>query len=84
MEIEIKVSGKQIELNHAQLQMLRRIINVLGEHDFDVELFFKDGDQHNNDDEYITPFMGGKYPHQGYFTRMVKDTNKRFDVPIIK
>jgi hypothetical protein len=83
-EIEMKVSQKQSEIIPSDLQMIRRVINVLGEHDFDVELSFKDGDQHDNNDEYLSPYMGGKYPHQGYFTRMVKDTNKRFDVPIIK
>jgi len=84
MEIEIKVVQKQSEINNKSLQMIRRVINVLGEHGFDVNLSFKEGNKHDNDNEYESPYMGGRYPHNGYFIRMTKDTNKRLDAPNIK
>ena len=77
-KIEMKVSLKQSVINPSDLQMIRRVINVLGERGFDVELSFRDG---YDKDDNIFPIMDGKYPHSGYFIKMVKDTNKRLDAP---
>jgi len=84
MEIDIKVKERQEDLSPMSLQRIRRTINVLCDVGFDVKLSFKDGDKHNNKDENQSPYMGGKYPHQGYFIRMVKDTNEHLDNPNIK
>ena len=83
MTIDIKVSERQDSLNPAMLQRIRRMINFLcsGDGDCNVTLSFRDGELHDNDDEYAQPYMGGKYPHNGYLIRMVKDTNKKLDSP---
>lgn len=83
MEIEIKVSEKQENINPAILSRIRRTINVLCDAGFDINLSFKDGDKHDNKDENASPYMGGMYPHHGYFIRMTKDTNTRLDRPIV-
>ncbi len=84
MNIDIKVSERQSDINPATLQRMRRMINFLCDIDCDVTLSFKDGELHDNSDEYAQPYMGGKYPHNGYIIRMVKDTNKKLDAPNYK
>ena len=40
MEVEIKVTATEKELNQAQLHRLKRISNVLRENGFEVEITF--------------------------------------------
>jgi len=78
MKIEINVLEKQSSIVPSNLQMLRRVINVLCERGFDVDLSFI-GDYDRNDN--VFPHMDGAYPHNGYFIRMTKDTIQRLDAP---
>lgn len=61
MDILIKVKQQQSHLNQRQLQMLRRMITVMSENGFHVEIDFPGEELHAKHDPYTTPFMGGKY-----------------------
>jgi hypothetical protein len=52
MNIELKVSAKQSDINPAQIQKLRRITNVLSE-DFSVSLSFLDGGLNEQEERLV-------------------------------
>jgi hypothetical protein len=64
MNLTISVNDKQENLSQAQFNMLRRMVNVMNEHDFDVDLLFSPEDPHNRT-VYSTKFAGGRYPCVG-------------------
>ena len=76
MNIEIKVAEDQKNLNQSQLQVVRRMINVLNEHDFSVTLTFTHEADHNNNDAHLTRFMGGEYPTVGTHIQIRKTHNE--------
>ena len=67
MNIEMKVSQEQSEFNPAQLQKLRRVINVLCDAGFEVDLAFKNGDRLDSDG--LLPNMSHKYQGGSYYDK---------------
>jgi hypothetical protein len=59
--IEIKVNAEQENLNHGQLQMIRRMIAVMREHDFNINLTFLNIPRKEDNDGFTQNFIGGKY-----------------------
>jgi hypothetical protein len=83
MNIKIEVRQQAKELTRDQLQIIRRIANVLGEHGFDVDVQFPTqvpSDTPTEDDKYMPSYAGAKYPHPGYMIQLAKNlrinTNK--------
>ena len=64
MTITITVDSKQENVSQTQLGMLRRMVNVMNEHDFDVDLLFDSSEPHERT-AYSTKFAGGRYPCVG-------------------
>jgi len=64
MNLTISVNGKQESINQDQLNMLRRMVNVMNAHNFDVDLVFNTEEPHENT-VYSTRFAGGRYPCVG-------------------
>jgi hypothetical protein len=59
--IEIKVNAEQRNLNHSQLQMIRRMIAVMQEYDFNINLTFLSIPRKEDNDGFTQNFIGGKY-----------------------
>jgi hypothetical protein len=74
MNIELKVSAKQSELNSNQIQRLRRVTNVLRE-DFDISLSFLDGGLNEQNERLVTLTQHG-FIEQQEFTKTTQ--NKSF------
>jgi len=66
MNIDIKVSERQDSFSPAVLQRMRRAINFLCDIGFDVNLTFKGGDEHINENKSDAPYMGGSHAHNSY------------------
>jgi hypothetical protein len=64
MLLTITVDTKQENLSQTQLGMLRRMVNVMNEHTFDVDLLFNSAEPHERT-AYSTKFAGGRYPCVG-------------------
>jgi hypothetical protein len=67
MEIEMKVLGEQESLNPAQLQRIRRTINVLCNDGFDVNLSFKNSKTHGNNDQTALSHIDGRYERKYHY-----------------
>lgn len=78
MKINIIIEGKQSDLSPMHRDRLRRALGVIDNIGFDINLSFTEKE---DDTDMVDYFPGDKYPHVGYYIKMVKTDNQRLDKP---
>ncbi len=77
MRLDIKAHGSQDDVDRTSITRLRRVISVLQDAGFDVELEFTNDNTGSHEPSNRLP--GGKYPHAGNLIQLAKHYKDGFN-----